>query len=510
MALETGNFIDDLVASNPLGTDDQSLGDDHIRLIKTLLKATFKGATRAFQFSAAGAVKVSAYTITLTDENALIRGNVSSGDFTFTLPLGSTVFTGYKVTAMKSDSSTNTLTVDGSGEETINGVASDTLTVQYAATAYMWDGSEWKIIGFGIVTKLDAALNTNSFAINESKGAAVIADTTTDIFGGDDGNTLHITGDTQIDDFTDASSAGQWRRLIFDGTPQITSGSGITVFGGTRTAVAGDMLMVFADTVSAFDAYWVLADGTAATAGMSKMHFAGLTLSNDTDSDHDINITVGECRNIDDDADMTLATTLTKRIDATWVTGDDNGGLATDLTSVAVDTWYHVFLTRKGTIIDAGFDTSITGANLKATDAIDSVRYLGSVLTDSSANIIAFIQIGIEILWDTVAEDVSFTMSTSAANHTLSVPPDISVRAKINFVSSTAGSVTGRIYSPLQTDVAVSVSNANINSSVASERPHWAGYITTNTAKQIRSRSSGNLNGARISTEGWQIDRSII
>jgi hypothetical protein len=111
--------------------------------------------------------------------------------------------------------------------------------------------------------QLGAALDTNSFAVNESKGADVVAATTTDIFGGDDGNTIHITGNTQIDDFTDASSAGQGRKLIFDGTPQVTSGSGITVFGGTRTAVAGDMLMVFADTVSAFDAYWIKADGTA-------------------------------------------------------------------------------------------------------------------------------------------------------------------------------------------------------------------------------------------------------
>ena len=40
MGLETGNFPSDLVASNPLGSDDKSQGDDHIRLIKNVIKQT--------------------------------------------------------------------------------------------------------------------------------------------------------------------------------------------------------------------------------------------------------------------------------------------------------------------------------------------------------------------------------------------------------------------------------------------------------------------------------------
>ena len=41
MPLETGNFISDLVATNPPGTDDRSTADDHLRLIKHVLKTTF-------------------------------------------------------------------------------------------------------------------------------------------------------------------------------------------------------------------------------------------------------------------------------------------------------------------------------------------------------------------------------------------------------------------------------------------------------------------------------------
>ncbi len=41
MGLESGTFIDDFVVTNPLGTDDRSTADDHIRLIKTFIKNTF-------------------------------------------------------------------------------------------------------------------------------------------------------------------------------------------------------------------------------------------------------------------------------------------------------------------------------------------------------------------------------------------------------------------------------------------------------------------------------------
>ena len=41
MGLESGTYIDSLVATNPLGTDNRSQGDDHIRLLKSTIKASF-------------------------------------------------------------------------------------------------------------------------------------------------------------------------------------------------------------------------------------------------------------------------------------------------------------------------------------------------------------------------------------------------------------------------------------------------------------------------------------
>lgn len=39
--LETGTYIDDLVTTNPTSSDSATQGDDHLRLIKSVLKATF-------------------------------------------------------------------------------------------------------------------------------------------------------------------------------------------------------------------------------------------------------------------------------------------------------------------------------------------------------------------------------------------------------------------------------------------------------------------------------------
>ena len=47
MGLETGTFINDLVVTNPLGTDDRSTADDHLRLIKDLIRNTIVNGTAA-------------------------------------------------------------------------------------------------------------------------------------------------------------------------------------------------------------------------------------------------------------------------------------------------------------------------------------------------------------------------------------------------------------------------------------------------------------------------------
>ena len=51
MALETATYIDSLNASNPTATDPKSQGDDHIRLLKATIKATFPNVDGAMTAS---------------------------------------------------------------------------------------------------------------------------------------------------------------------------------------------------------------------------------------------------------------------------------------------------------------------------------------------------------------------------------------------------------------------------------------------------------------------------
>jgi hypothetical protein len=47
MALETGTYISDLVATNPTSGDPLSQSDDHLRLLKSTIQATFPSVTGA-------------------------------------------------------------------------------------------------------------------------------------------------------------------------------------------------------------------------------------------------------------------------------------------------------------------------------------------------------------------------------------------------------------------------------------------------------------------------------
>ena len=66
MALETSTYIDGLVATNPVATDGLAQADDHMRLIKATIKATFPNIT--------GAV-----TVTHTDLNTVTTPAFPSG-----------------------------------------------------------------------------------------------------------------------------------------------------------------------------------------------------------------------------------------------------------------------------------------------------------------------------------------------------------------------------------------------------------------------------------------------
>ena len=66
MALETGNYINDLVITNPTSSDPKSAGDDHLRLLKKTLKETLNGFTGAILVTATDTGSATAHILTPT------------------------------------------------------------------------------------------------------------------------------------------------------------------------------------------------------------------------------------------------------------------------------------------------------------------------------------------------------------------------------------------------------------------------------------------------------------
>lgn len=97
MPLEAGTFISDLVVTNPVGaTDERRFGDDHLRLIKTVLKNTFPDGSRAFRFPRVGSAPA-AYNIVAADEGTLFFVDPTGGIYNLTLPALGAIYPGWFV-----------------------------------------------------------------------------------------------------------------------------------------------------------------------------------------------------------------------------------------------------------------------------------------------------------------------------------------------------------------------------------------------------------------------------
>jgi hypothetical protein len=240
----------------------------------------------------------------------------------------------------------------------------------------------------------------------------------------------------------------------------------------------------------------------------------GLTASNGTDSEHDIDIALGIAVDAGFSRFLRLASAITKQIDANWAEGTNAGGFPSGL-GLATGTWYHVFLIGKDglTTIDAGFDTSLTATNLLSdATGYSTYRRIGSVLTDGSSNILGFLQVGDRFLWDDPTDDVD-NQSMSTANDTdyaLSVPLGVRVVAIFN-VAVNAFSDGSHAYfrTPDTNDEAPSTTVAPLSNTRASDTyMDGVGHqleIMTDTSSQIAGRGSDAV-AIDIATLGW-LDR---
>lgn len=163
---------------------------------------------------------------------------------------------------------------------------------------------------------------------------------------------------------------------------------------------------------------------------LPKSYLAGFVLSNNSgDPANDIDIAAGECRDATDAADMVLAGALTKRLDAAWTVGTNQGGL--DTGSIA-DAVYAVWLIKRPDtgVVDALFSTSFSSPTMPA--SYDHKRLIGAIAR-VSGSIKAFTQYGEFFRYTTEIQDASGSSAASADTWntvTCSVPPSSVAQVK--------------------------------------------------------------------------------
>lgn len=138
MGLESATYVNDLVSTNPITADNVSQGDDHLRLIKEVLKTTFPNATKTFYFPTT-AVKSADYSVLSTDAEKTFLVDTTAA-VTLTLPSLAAGDAGWRCYVIKTTTDANPVyIVPPSG--TINGYTKVRRSVPHLKVEITWSGT---------------------------------------------------------------------------------------------------------------------------------------------------------------------------------------------------------------------------------------------------------------------------------------------------------------------------------------------------------------------------------
>lgn len=239
---------------------------------------------------------------------------------------------------------------------------------------------------------------------------------------------------------------------------------------------------------------------------------SGFLMENAADTVNDITVNPGICASNNAGVaivSMEQTSSRTKQLDASWVTGTNQGGRCSP--ALANGTW-HMFAISVSGVTDFCFDDNPTGTHVAASTGATTWRRIGSFVR-ASATIVQFDQFNNQFLLDVSTTDVSTNNPGTAAVTAVlaSIPTGIELDARVvaKISDVTAAVAVAMLVTPLiVTDTVPTTNNGQLISDAAGGAAMNASImleVYTDTSSSIRYRlSSSNTDiTAEIVSIGW-------
>lgn len=210
-----------------------------------------------------------------------------------------------------------------------------------------------------------------------------------------------------------------------------------------------------------------------------------------------IAVAAGKCTDSTNLIGIMLASAMTKSIGGAWASGNNSNGMGNGLT-IAAGTWYHVFAIVNAGAADVYFDTSVSAANKPASTT--AFRRIGSFLTNGSAQIVAYSQIGDTFIWTAPVVE-----TRSGGTFVLAgVPSGIIVEAMMTgYIAASASTYSLTYSSSVQPGLPTTALVSGIGNTQASGSFR---LLVPATAQIIETASGTSITAVILNTLGW-IDR---
>lgn len=478
------------------------------------------GGDSANAFGSSVIVNAANLPITSVHKNAVIR---QTGGGTLSLLPAATAGSGFYFIVRRE--TTSTITIDPNASEQINGVGTFNLL---SDAVIICDGTAWYTLFIGVAPDGDNTFSgANTFTgkvITPAKSTLVVSS-----------GAITVTGAYHLIDTESAAAVDQLDTINGGVAGQIlllrTNDDGRDVIlthnvGNILTPDGNNISLLSTNSTASLlydgaKAKWVVTSQAVPNAlrdGMKGMKLNPNTLilsNNASDAVNDIDISSGSAISDDGTVVITLPATITKRLDAGFTAGTNQGGL--DTGAIANGTYHMWLIMRPDTgESDVLFSASASSPTMPAN--YTKKKCIGSVLR-VSGSLLPFVQLANRFWLKTSVLDVSVTNpGNSAVTRTLaSVPTGANFLADVQIQTYSTTSLNA---AALVTDLDITdetaadySSGVNVNSDVPTSAS--SGTITgaqaglklvkTNTSAQVRTRISSSGAGVTliIRTRGW-------